>query len=300
MVSIIVPTYNREKLLPRAVESVLRQTYQDWELLVVDDGSTDNTKEIIKKYCDKDCRIHYFHKENGGQGSARNLGIRNAQGTYVAFLDSDDEWLPEKLQEQVSVLEQHGEYDFCYTADIVRDEKTGATEIKRWKHADDLPFMKLAGIAVSVPSSHCYRKSAFEKIGLFDEDKRLIGLEDNDWSVRGYSLKGYYLDDALTLYHVHEGQITKENMSGRLERSISGLTYILEKNLSIIARNKKAFVFRQQQIGHLHMLAGQQRFARKYFMESWRLDGSVKSMVLITLTCFPASFYRFLNKRRIS
>lgn len=94
--SVIIPTYNREKLIGRAIDSVLNQTFKDFELIIVDDGSTDNTKEIIERYTDQ--RIRYIYKENGGQNSALNKGIEFAKGKYVAFLDSDDEWLDEKLR----------------------------------------------------------------------------------------------------------------------------------------------------------------------------------------------------------
>jgi glycosyltransferase involved in cell wall biosynthesis len=93
--SIILPTYNRAHFLPKAIESVLAQTYEDWELIIVDDGSTDNTKEVITKY--EDLRIRYFFQENQERSAARNNGIEQAQGEYVCFLDSDDYYLTEKL-----------------------------------------------------------------------------------------------------------------------------------------------------------------------------------------------------------
>ena len=89
IVSIIMPTYNVEKYLPAAIDSVLRQSYQDWELLVVDDGSTDNSKEIALEYAQKDDRISVLHKDNGGLSDARNYGLSRAQGKYLHFFDSD-------------------------------------------------------------------------------------------------------------------------------------------------------------------------------------------------------------------
>ena len=94
-VSIIIPTYNRANLLPRAIKSVLSQTFKDFELIVINDGSTDNTEEVIKKFQKKDERIKYIlHKDNKGEAAARNTGIRIAKGEYIASHDSDDEWLP--------------------------------------------------------------------------------------------------------------------------------------------------------------------------------------------------------------
>ena len=105
-VSVIIPTYNRSKYVTKAIDSVLGQTYKDYEIIVVDDGSTDNTKEVLKPYTD---RIKYLYQENTGVSAARNAGIRAAGGQWIAFLDSDDEWLPEKLSIQMDYLSRHNE-----------------------------------------------------------------------------------------------------------------------------------------------------------------------------------------------
>jgi glycosyltransferase involved in cell wall biosynthesis len=102
-VSVVIPTYNRASLLGRAIKSVLEQTYQDFEIIVVDDASTDNTEEVVRNLRDR--RIRYLrHEKNRGGSAARNTGIRAAWGQYIAFQDSDDEWLPEKLKKQMEVL----------------------------------------------------------------------------------------------------------------------------------------------------------------------------------------------------
>jgi glycosyltransferase involved in cell wall biosynthesis len=106
-VSVIIPTYNRAYILSEALESVFAQTFDDYEVIVVDDGSTDNTAEIIKRFSDS--RLRYIKKENGGCGSAYNVGIRDSRAEYIAFLDSDDLWKPAKLECQVFFLDQHPE-----------------------------------------------------------------------------------------------------------------------------------------------------------------------------------------------
>ena len=104
-VSVIITTYNRAHLVGKAIKSVLNQTFQDFELIVVDDGSTDNTEEVINSF--NDTRIRYIrHKINKGGNAARNTGLRNSKGEYIAFLDSDDEWLPEKLERQLEVFKK--------------------------------------------------------------------------------------------------------------------------------------------------------------------------------------------------
>jgi len=104
IVSVIIPTYIRAHVLAKAIQSLLNQTYQDFEIIVVDDGSIDNTEEVVKSF--NDPRIRYIrHKENCGGSAARNTGIRAAYGECIAFQDSDDEWLPEKLEKQMQVFE---------------------------------------------------------------------------------------------------------------------------------------------------------------------------------------------------
>ena len=106
LVSIITPCYNAEKYLSQTVESVLSQTWQDWELLIIDDCSSDNSMNIIRDYSRRDARVRYFKTEepSGSPTLPRNIGIENARGRYIAFLDSDDLWLPTKLEEQVNYL----------------------------------------------------------------------------------------------------------------------------------------------------------------------------------------------------
>jgi glycosyltransferase involved in cell wall biosynthesis len=104
-VSVIIPTYNRSHFIKDAVESVVKQTYYNFEVIVVDDGSTDNTKELLAEYVNKLNNFKYIYQDNQGRSAARNLGISLAKGDYIAFLDSDDVWFPDKLERQVPILE---------------------------------------------------------------------------------------------------------------------------------------------------------------------------------------------------
>ena len=116
LVSIITPAYNAEKYIAETIESVLAQTYQKWEMLIVNDCSTDNTTEIVQNYVGKDKRIKLINlKKNSGAAIARNTAIQNAKGRYIAFLDSDDLWKKEKLQKQIQFMQQN-EYAFTYTS----------------------------------------------------------------------------------------------------------------------------------------------------------------------------------------
>ena len=116
LVSIITPTYNCAKFIARTIDSVQAQTYQNWEMIIVDDRSKDNTKEIVEAYAEKDSRIKYFLlDENSGAAVARTTAMKRAQGAYMAFLDSDDIWLPEKLEKQIAFMEEN-DYAFTCTA----------------------------------------------------------------------------------------------------------------------------------------------------------------------------------------
>lgn len=116
LVSIVMPNYNCDKYLHDTIESVISQTYSNWELLIVDDCSTDSSVEIINHYCAIDKRIKCFiNKKNAGPAECRNIAINNAEGKWIAFLDSDDLWLPQKLEKQISFMENNN-YHFSYSA----------------------------------------------------------------------------------------------------------------------------------------------------------------------------------------
>ncbi|WP_163580501.1 glycosyltransferase family 2 protein [Gracilibacillus saliphilus] len=116
LVSVITPTYNSETYIQETIESVLQQTYPNWEMIIVDDGSSDQTIAIIEEYQKEDDRIRLIALEkNQGAAVARNTAIENAQGRYIAFLDSDDRWLPEKLERQLTFMQEH-DYAFTYTS----------------------------------------------------------------------------------------------------------------------------------------------------------------------------------------
>ena len=128
LATVITPTYNRADFLGQAVESVLAQTYPHFEMLVVDDGSTDGTPAVMKRYL-SDERIRYFHQRNQGQSVARNLALSHARGEFVCFLDSDNAWVPEKLAVSLAAMETHPDVDVVY-GDAIRIDETGA-EISR-------------------------------------------------------------------------------------------------------------------------------------------------------------------------
>lgn len=182
-VSVIIPTYNREETIARAIQSVLKQTFQDFEIIVVDDGSTDRTRAVVEGFCDP--RIRYLrHEQNRGAAAARNTGIRTARGAYLAFLDSDDEWLPEKLSEQIAVLQSAPDevHASCtgYYLHLVRSRLT-LEKIPSHTHLW-LKQLLLVGCDLSPGSTLVVRTISLESVGLFDET--LLRFEDWDWLIR--------------------------------------------------------------------------------------------------------------------
>ena len=179
-VSVIIPTYNRLPMLKEAVDSVLSQDFEDVELIVVDDGSTDGTAGEIKKYGG---RIRFLQvSENRGVSAARNKGLLHARGKYVAFLDSDDLWVKGKLKIQVAFLDDNPQYPLCYTDEIwVRKGKRVNPKVRHAKYSGWI-FEKCLPLCIISPSSAMMRRTLFSRIGLFDE--ALPVCEDYDFWLR--------------------------------------------------------------------------------------------------------------------
>lgn len=179
-VSVIIPTHNRLPLLREAVQSVLEQDFEDFELIVVDDGSTDGTSEEMKGYGGRVGVIE--HSVNRGVSAARNRGILHARGKYIAFLDSDDLWVKGKLKIQVSFLEDNPHYPLCYTDEIWIRRGKRVNPMKKHAKYSGWIFEKCLPLCTISPSSVLIRKNLFSKVGLFDE--ALPVCEDYDFWLR--------------------------------------------------------------------------------------------------------------------
>jgi len=178
-VSVIIPTYNRAWILREAVDSVLGQDFESFELIVVDDGSTDDTAEILAAYGD---RLRVIRQENRGVSAARNTGIRAAGGTLIAFLDSDDFWLPGKLACQVAYLEAHPRRMICQTEEIWIRNGVRVNPGKRHRKPSGDIFERSLELCLVSPSAVMLRSRLFEPVGLFDET--LPACEDYDLWLR--------------------------------------------------------------------------------------------------------------------
>ena len=207
LVSVVMPAYNQGAFIGEAIRSVLKQTFEDFDLHVIDDGSTDDTPEIVKGFDDE--RLRYFRQENGGLSAARNAGIARSKGEFIAFLDSDDVWLPDKLARQVRAMRANpncglvacnfrhvGDHSFVDKAFLRSNVPTGKV------------FEKLLHAGFILPSMAMARRSAFEKVGLFDVDLRRC--EDYDlWLRITHDFEFEHVEQVGGLYRVHAASMTK-------------------------------------------------------------------------------------------
>ncbi|MEZ5422426.1 MAG: glycosyltransferase [Pyrinomonadaceae bacterium] len=205
LVSAVIPAYNAESFLKETIESVLAQTYKNIECIVVNDGSTDGTAEVAKSFGD---RIRYFEKPNGGVSSARNLGIANARGELIAFLDADDLWHAEKIEKQVAVLLKHGDLGMVYCGSVDVTETLETIQENPVIDQDALvEEILLLGTATGrIASTAMTRKQTLNLIGKFDE--QLSTSADADYvcrMLRKAKISG--IGEPLTLYRVHGNQM---------------------------------------------------------------------------------------------
>ncbi len=179
-ISVIIPTYNRLEFLPIAIDSVLSQTYPPYEIIIVDDGSTDGTKDFIKYVYGNS--LKYIYQKNQGVSSARNTGIYVSKGDFIAFLDSDDWWNKNKLEEQVKCLLSNPYYEVCYTNEAwFMNGKRKNQHKKHQKYGGEI-FQYTLPLCIISPSSILLKKSIFYDIGVFDET--LPVCEDYDLWIR--------------------------------------------------------------------------------------------------------------------
>ena len=179
LISVVIPTYNRVTFLKAAIDSVLAQTFRGFELIVVDDGSTDGTPKLLSSYGYK---IRVIPQANQGPSAARNRGIEAAKGKWIAFLDSDDVWKPDKLKKQAQFITDHPDTKICQTEEVwIRNGKRVNPRKKHEMHSGWI-YEKCLPLCIVSPSSVMIHQEVFEKVGLFDET--MPACEDYDLWLR--------------------------------------------------------------------------------------------------------------------
>lgn len=275
-VSIITPAYNSEFYIKDAIHSVLSQTYSDFELIVVDDGSTDKTQEIVNSYVTQyPQKIKYIYQANAGPSKARNTAIEHSQGEYIALLDADDIWAKERLERQVKIFETNPKIALVH-ANITGISSSGKI-IKSFKRNQQYLsgcifehlFLRKADIA---SSTVLLRKDCLKETGLFDEHLSRLGSEDRDlWLRIAQKFPIQYIDFELAYYRIREG-----SMSQDYAKMLKGRLYIVDKYTpekgprNSLRRAALAKIYRD--LGDLYLY--QQKFseARVYYDQSIRFN----------------------------
>ncbi len=295
-VSIIIPCYNRGDLLQRAIESVLKQTFQNYEIIIVDDGSTENIKEIIEKKYVKDLRIKYvFQKHVGRPGTTRNTGIIQAKAPYIAFLDSDDEWLPEKLKEQLEALKNANSEkigavgcDF-YVVNLLTKRKREYHLVFDEKTMNSIERL-LSGKLPAFLTLYLFKKEVFEQVGMFDDT--FNGAEDYDLLVRVFEYYQFlWVNKPLCYYHVHANN--RIVLPGSLMAKLQGQERLFAKFKKYHINYPHCWSWSLINRGRLRVLSGQTKQGRKYLFKAiLKAPFDIRCYLHFFLSLFGLTIYR--------
>jgi len=229
LVSIITPVYNGEKYLAQTIESALTQSYSNFELIIVNDGSFDQSDLIIEKYLVADPRIYYIQQTNAGVASARNTAIKRAKGKYISFLDQDDLWHKNKLDIQVAALEQDNNFAFVYSRQKIIDGSGMPVNLDWSTGATSYCFKELFLRNKITILTVLLRKSIIDEVGLFNE--KLAGTDDYEMWLR-ITLKYpiHFLDQILGSYRVHETNVSHDAFKMTI-RDLETINIILSEHV---------------------------------------------------------------------
>jgi len=295
-VSVIIPTYNRAGYLGEAIQSVLDQAFGDFELIVVDDGSTDSTREVVSSFIDT--RVRYIYQENGGVSSARNTGIKASEAEYIAFIDSDDIWLPGNLELKVKLLDSRPEVGLVCSDAYFFDNNTGTTLGRRWHDRTLHDWVNLEKIAKQplkellykgcfiMPQATMIRRRVFATVGYFDES--LPTSEDWDLFVRIFQRFPLEIIDIPLLKIRRHGTSLSENQ----EKVYRGAVVAVNKAIGSgsfsgeeLKLLKERLAFEHSRYGRWALISGKEAAARKALLTSIRINPwSLRSYAYLALS----------------
>ena len=295
-ISVIIPTYNRAHLIGRAIESVLHQTYHDLELIIIDDGSTDNTDDVINRFQQKDNRIIYLkHDKNKGGSAARNTGVKASRGKYISFLDSDDEWEPEKLKIETRILDDDKNLIICSTGYTFINEKNGRI-IGTSKVQKGIIFQKtvLRGQGITT-NDFIVDKGKVIKIGGFDEE--LPARQDWDFWIRITSVGMGYQD---SMNFVKKYTMRDDQISSGIKSKLRGTEAVLKKHKNLFISDSIAYDSILRNIAMMHILNNDIVNAIKYYVEAYKVTNNLLTIykilsMIIILKIFGNTGIRFIT-----
>jgi len=258
-ISVVVPTFNRAHTLPRALDSILCQRRLATEIIVVDDGSQDDTGDLVRR---RYPQVRYLRQPNGGVSSARNRGIRAAGGDWIAFLDSDDAWLPDKLAAQRAALSEHPNSRLCHTQEIWIRHRRRVNQMDKHAKSGGYIFQACLPQCIISPSAALLHRSLFDELGIFDED--LPACEDYDLWLRICATESvtFVPEPQICKYGGHVDQLSRQYWgmdrfriralekiigSGRLDagdRAAASAMLILKAGILAVGARKRGHVER--------------------------------------------------------
>lgn len=279
-VSVIIRTYNRADLIERALASVFNQTFQDFEIVVADDGSTDHTRQIVANLAAKDPRIKFVSQTHfGTPGRTFNLGLNNSHGQYVAILDSDDEWLPTKLEKQIKLLENTGPKTGLVTCHaLLISPDSPEQERKASAYQSCLESALARKIPFSL-SSVLIKKEIFDYLGSIDENYRIA--DDWDMYIRITQKYNYdFVDEVLLKYYKHDSNIS---FTPDYFRHAADLEYLLQKHLELYKKYPKILEHWYFTLASYLKRSNQKAKSRTYTKKGWQLNPSWRNLIKLAL-----------------
>jgi glycosyltransferase involved in cell wall biosynthesis len=288
-VSVIIPTYNRAQLLSRSIQSVLNQTYQDFEIIIVDDASTDDTEEVISNLDNE--KIRYLrHEKNKGAAAARNTGIKAARGSYIAFQDSDDEWLFEKLEKQMKIFETAPpNVGVVYTGyyRIKGNDITYVSPLRHTKRDGDVHEQILRKGGLTCTQSIVVPKYYLEKVGMFDEN--LPRLQDLELTIRlskHYHFK-FINEPLLKVYY------TEVSISADQDALVKASMIVLEKHFKEYNKDKRLIANYYYRYGNFLCMSGDIKKGRNFLYKAVKaFPFDYKPIIKILLSSLGPTVYK--------
>jgi glycosyltransferase involved in cell wall biosynthesis len=266
LVSVILPTYNRANTISRAIDSVLNQTYSNLELIVIDDGSTDNTGDIMNEYLKEDPRISYVKQEHLGANYARNYGIKLAKGQYIAFQDSDDEWFNHKLEKLLNVAQLSNEgYAGVFTA-FYRCDQDGNKQLIPKDRIERLSWeeqfkLLLVNNFIGTPSMILKKEAIIDVEGF---SNNLPRFQDWEFCLRiGLKYRLYYSPEPLFISYDSSNSISRNKEAG-----VTALEFILSNFYEVLKKDTKVLSHHYYRLGSSYFVLGDKIKARDNFLKT--------------------------------
>lgn len=309
LVSIIVPLYNSSNVIKDTLKSLISQTYDNFEILLIDDGSTDDTYKIISRFINENKNIYYFKKNNGGVASARNFGIGKASGNFIALCDHDELWHPAKLSKQMLLFRRPEiglVYTGCRTVQLTDQPDFSPNNRTRIYHEGVGCFYKILQYNCIPTSSVVFRKSCIDEVGMFDERNEIHGVDDKHmWLRISYKYEILAVREILVNHRITGGNWSLQE-DKMLKSAIFCLDDIVKKFPPIDKKDEKlirqAYAITYQHYGNNLFYMGEYAKARKCFLCSLEYCVCNKAAFLgFILSCFPDYIIDFLRnfKRKI-